>query len=149
MSLYPVWVDEDVEMVDESEEEAQEGYGYLYDYRNNRVITTISGKTERTSEHDAYLYWAYKTVATERFSRAAYSSDFGAEIEAILERDYDRNVAESEIARSITEALEVDERTKKVSDFAFAWEGDSLHVTFSLESIYNTDTINVQRGAEK
>ena len=149
MSLYPDWVDEDIEMVDESEEVTQEGYGYLYDYNNNRVITTIGGKTTKTSEHDAYLYWAYKTVATERFSRAAYSSDFGVEIEAILERDYDRDVAESEIARSITEALEVDDRTKKVSDFVFSWDGDVLHVTFTLDSIYNTDTINVQRGGEQ
>lgn len=146
MSLYPDWMDDDIIMIEPEDEETQEGYGYKYDYKNNRVITTTDGKTIRTDEHNSYLYWVYKVLMTERFACVAYSNDYGVEIEAIIESDYSKPVAESEIARSITEALEIDERTKKVYDFSFKWEADKINIHFHLESIYNTDTISVQRG---
>lgn len=146
MSLYPSWVaQDDEEMMEDAQDEIVEGSSYAYDLEKQEIIITQTGKTLRSDEHQSYLLWAYKALSTERYRYPYYSTDYGVEISEILQQDYKRPVTESEIKRTIDEALRVDERTVSTSDYHFDWGVDSVVVTFSLESVYNTDTITLKR----
>ncbi|RIJ63598.1 DUF2634 domain-containing protein [Rummeliibacillus sp. POC4] len=145
--LYPTFDEPDL-VADEEIETLSDIYARKFDHEGKKTIVTGSGRTINGTAIDAYRFWVIKCLLTERYQCAAYSTDFGIEFEAIMEADYDRDIAESEIKRSITEALLVDERTVDVLDFTFEWEGDSCHITFIVESIYSIDVVEVDRGGE-
>lgn len=137
-------------MIDVAEEQtlndARELRGYTYDYDDGKVVTTLNGRAIKNDAASAYLLWVVKNLVTERYERAAYSSDFGIEFRAIVRKNYSKSIAESELKRTITEALSVDERTKDVSDFKFRWEGANCHVHFLLKSIYGEHEVNRMLG---
>lgn len=147
MSIYPDWLDEEFGMaeVDGSADIDLDVEGYVFDFSKEYTRTTMSGKSVRSDAHQAYLFWVWKCLHTERFKYPIYSTDFGVEIEAIMERGYDRAVTESEIERTIKEALGIDERTIEARNFSFTWELDGVEVEFELESIYSTDIISFRR----
>lgn len=142
---YPVWDVEDV-MFDVEEEVLPEVESYSYDYKERETFVTGSGKTRRCDAADAYVFWVMKCVATERYAHEAYSSDFGVEFLEIMRQNYPRSIAESEIRRSIKEALLVDNRTINVFNFRFNWQADMCYITFGAESVYGIDTVTVERG---
>lgn len=109
----------------------------------NNIGQAVIGDAE-----DAYQFWVVKCLLTERYKYLAYSDDFGVEMEEILRSDYPRDIKESEIERTIVEALTVDERTVSVTNFEFKWEGDAMTVHFLVESIYGTASYQYQRGGD-
>lgn len=145
MMDYPVWDLEDV-MFGTEEEVLPEVESYAYDYDNKRTIVTTSGKAVRCDAKDAYIFWVVKCVSTERYTHEAYSTDFGVEFLAIMKEYYPRGIAESEIRRSIKEALMADSRTINVSNFRFEWKADFCYIRYEVESVYGIDTITVERG---
>lgn len=145
--LYPSFDAPDL-MADEEVEELREIVGYKFDYEKARLVVTGTGRAVKGGPIDAYRFWAVKCCLTERYQYAAYSSDFGVEFQSIISADYPRGIAESEIRRTITEALMVDERTVSVTGFTFYWEGDSCWISFLLESVYGIDDVEIQRGGE-
>lgn len=112
------------------------------------IVVDAIGRAEIGSEKDAYKFWVIKCLLTERYKYLAYDTDFGLEAEEIIRSNYDRDIAESELTRAISEALMVDERTLGVDDFNFEWEGNSAYVTFLIESIYGEDEIEVRLGGD-
>lgn len=147
MSLYPEWLDEEFGMaeVDSSNNVNLDVDGYVFDFSKEYTKTTMSGKSVRSGAHQAYLFWVWKCLNTERFKYPIYSTDFGVEIEAIIERNYDRAVTESEIERTIKEALGIDDRTIEARNFSFTWELDGVETEFELESVYSTNIISFRR----
>lgn len=142
---YPVWDVEDV-MFDVEEEVLPEVESYAYDYKEKETFVSGSGKTRRCDAKDAYIFWVIKCVTTERYAHEAYSTDFGVEFMAIMRQNHPRSIAESEIRRSIKEALHIDNRTVNVSNFRFNWQADTCFITFEVESVYDIDTVTVERG---
>ncbi|GKV54232.1 hypothetical protein NCCP2222_01790 [Sporosarcina sp. NCCP-2222] len=145
--LYPSFDAPDL-MADEEVETLQDVYAYKFDYDQERLVVTGTGKAVKGGPIDAYRFWAVKCCLTERYKYVSYTDDFGVEFERIMAADYPRPIAESEIKRTITEALMVDERTVSVGGFSFEWEGDSCWIHFDLESVYGTDYVEIRRGGE-
>ena len=145
--LYPSFDAPDL-MVDETVETLQDVYAYKFDYEKRRLVVTGTGRAIKGGPVEAYRFWAVKCCLTERFQYPAYSSDFGVEFEAIIAAGYPRDIAESEIQRTIKEALMIDNRTLSVTNFAFEWQGDSCRINFELESVYSIDKVAIQRGGE-
>src|SRR5690606_16141644 len=81
--------------------------------------------------HTAWVQWCVKAVMTERFSYLAYSGNYGAEIDEALKQPT-RAAIETEVERTITEALLADPRTYTVRDFSFEWRGDEMYVSFTV-----------------
>lgn len=106
------------------------------------------GRAEIGSEKDTYKFWVIKCLLTERYKYLAYDTDFGLEAEEIIRSNFDRDIAESELTRAITEALMVDERTLGVDDFTFEWNGNYTHITFLIESVYGEDEIDIALGGD-
>jgi|SRR5690625_3834954 len=142
---YPVWDVEDV-MFGMEEEVLQDVESYEFDFQDRKTVVTGSGKTVRSSAREAYIFWVMKCVSTERYAHEAYSTDFGVEFFEIMRQNYPREIAESEIRRTIKEALLVDSRTINVTKFRFDWRRDVCFITFEVESVYGLDTVTVERG---
>lgn len=111
----------------------------FFDFQSGQTKITARGRPVEAVDHEAYKQWVTKCVLTERYEYLAYSPDFGTEIKAIMRANYPRSITESEIRRTITEALSVDPRTVSVGGFAFEWQGDSVRVTCEVESVYGRD----------
>jgi hypothetical protein len=146
MSLYPSF--EPPSMFEEGKKQIDDVVAPKFNQDDERLDINGVGQAVIGDEKDAYRFWVMKCLLTERYRYPAYSSDFGVEIEAIVKANYPRSVAESEIQRTITEALMVDDRTISVNSFVFEWEGDSLWTTFIVESIFDSDKYELMKGGE-
>lgn len=118
-----------------SDEEEDESYkqSVKWDWEKGDFVRDATGKMLICDGHEAYIDWVLKTLSTERMSCLAYDSDIGTEFEDIFSYD-DSDRVESEIEKTITEALMVDPRTDYVRDFAFTRDGDQLYATFTVKS---------------
>lgn len=139
-SLFPVF-----EVPEIINEEAQ----YDREYRRSMKWDAEAGDfvldgANRVVECDgmeAYMIWCFKTVQTERYRCLAYPSYIGTELESAI--DDDREVVQSMVERTITDALLVNPRTEYVRDFAFEWDADELHVTFTVKGVSMEDEFEI------
>ena len=116
---------------DEQEEEVYR-QSVKWDWKIGDFVRDGAGKMVVTDGHQAYIDWCLKVTSTERMACLAYDSDIGTEFEHIMHySDYDR--AESDIERTITEALMVNPLTEYVRDFEFKRSADQVYVTFTVK----------------
>lgn len=90
---------------------------------------TPTGGVAQTPGMEAWLEWCRKAVRTARYRYMAYTRDYGQEFDDLIARHLSRAGNEAEIKRMATEALMVDPRTAKVSDFSFEWRNDVVYFT--------------------
>lgn len=138
-----------IEMEEENEEDDFDLRAPAFDFNEAHVKVNAVGQVVVGGAVEAYRFWVMKCLLTERYKYPAYSSDFGVEIEDIMRSDYPRDITESEIQRTITEALGVDERTVSISNFEFEWSGDSLCVSFEVDSIYGNEFYRYEHGGDE
>ncbi len=128
-NLYPVF--EMPEIVEQQQTQLEPEYpeSYLFDFERGEFVTDGAGRIVKADGYKAWVQWCIKTVLTERFAHLIYSWDYGTETEKALKQP-SRAMVETEIERTITEALLVDPRTEMVKDFSFKWNGDELFISF-------------------
>ncbi|MBO8169358.1 MAG: DUF2634 domain-containing protein [Thermoanaerobacteraceae bacterium] len=130
-NLYPVFeVPEIVEQQQQTEPAPKYGRSWLFDFEKGDFVVDGTGRVVEADGHTAWVQWCVKTVLTERFAHVIYSIDYGTEIKQALKQP-SRKAVEAELERVITEALLVDPRTERVTDFAFEWDGDIVKVSFT------------------
>lgn len=105
-----------------------------WDYEKMDFALDGKGDIEECDGTEGFKAWCAKMAYTERYQCLAYSDDIGVEMENALSRQGEK-VVESEIARTITEAIEVNPRTESVTDFQFDWNGDCVGVSFQVTGI--------------
>lgn len=98
-------------------------------YRLNMEAGRIAGMTDGL---EAMRQAVLKILLTERFAHLIYSPDYGSELRAHI--GYSLGFVQSELQRTISEALMQDDRILRVNEFAFEQKGDSLHVRFTVET---------------
>lgn len=146
MNLYPSF--DPPAIVQETDDTIIDTISPKYDEKNQRVVINGIGQAVIGNEKDAYRFWVMKCLLTERYKYPAYSSDFGVEIEKIMSSDYPRSVKESEIERTIVEALSVDPRTVSVYVTSFEWNGDEVFITIEVQSVFDTEIYELNKGGE-
>ena len=104
---------------------------YLFDFEKGDFVKDGTGRIVVCDGNTAWVQWCIKAVMTERFSCLAYSRNYGVEIEEALKQPT-RAAVETEVERTITEALLADPRTYAVRDFLFEWRGNELYVSFTV-----------------
>lgn len=103
---------------------------YKLDFNNKR----ISGKVDDT---EAILQAVYKALNTERCAYVIYTSQYGVELERLVGKDYEFVI--SDLERTITEALIIDDRITGISDFTVQKTGiDSLLASFTVNSVFGS-----------
>ncbi|MBQ9348904.1 MAG: DUF2634 domain-containing protein [Oscillibacter sp.] len=104
----------------------------MWDIEAGDFVRDGAGKILTDIGRDAYVVWCIKTSQTERFAKLAYPSAIGAELET-AKQEKSQEAVELALERTIREALMVNPRTEYVRDFDFVWDGDQVHVTFTVK----------------
>ena len=130
-NLYPVF--EMPELMEQQQAQPEPEYpeSYLFDFEKGDFVRDAAGRIAVADGHRAWAQWCVKTVLTERFAYLAYSGNYGVEIDEALKQPT-RAAVETEVERTITEALLADPRTYAVRDFSFEWRGNELYVSFTV-----------------
>lgn len=105
---------------------------WKFDFDRGEFVTDQAGRVGAADGDEAYRQWAIKAVLTARYRHPIYGRQFGTEAEDLLRQNLAPSVLESELVRTITEALLVDPRTQRVGDFSFARSGAGLEVSFTI-----------------
>ena len=117
-------VEEDIWEIDV---ESQPSKTYFLDIENGR----IRGVADKL---DAVRQAVYLMLNTERYDYLIYSWDYGVELKELAGEQ--KEYAYPEIKRCITEALLQDDRITAVDDFEFETGKKSVHVKFTVTTIY-------------
>lgn len=70
----------------------------------------------------------------ERFQWQIYNTNFGNEFEELVGDDAD--YIQSELPRMVDDALSVDDRVIDTADYVFTVDGDSMTVSFTVNTVY-------------
>lgn len=70
----------------------------------------------------------------ERFQWQIYNTNFGNELEELVGDDAD--YIQSELPRMVNDALSVDDRVIDTTDYVFSVNGDSMTVSFTVNTVY-------------
>jgi hypothetical protein len=127
------------DLVDPTEDLEQPNYGtsWLFDFEKGDFVSDGAGRVVTCDGYTAWVQWCVKAVLTERLAYPAYSQDYGVEMEE-AQAQTDPSAVESEIERTITEALLMDPRTESVQNFSFDRQGDQLTVSFDITPTVGT-----------
>ena len=74
----------------------------------------------------------------ERFQWQIYNTNFGNELEELVGDDAD--YIQSELPRMVNDALSVDDRVIDTADYVFSVNGDSMTVSFTVNTVYGQIT---------
>ena len=128
-------IEESPDIIDEADEYDDEFHpSVAWDFKEGDFRLDGNGNMIKCTGEEAYKVWCVKTVLTEREACRAYDSDIGAELDDALDWD-DHGIVESELRRTITEAIMVNPRTETVNGFSFKWDGDNVTVTCVITPI--------------
>lgn len=107
----------------------------MFDFDTGDFVRDAAGRLVMADGKEVFMEWCQKQCQTERYSRLAYSSKIGVEMDAAMkESGEDPKAVRSAIERTITEALMVHPATEYVRKFEFApSSGDGLLVTFLVK----------------
>lgn len=100
-----------------------------YRLKDGRLEGTIDGL-------DAARQAAELILSTERFEHEIFSDDYGVEFRELIGQR--KNLIEADLERRIEEALAEDDRITGMSDFSMTFDGDCVHASFVLETIFGT-----------
>lgn len=98
-----------------------------YKIEENKIVGFCDGK-------EALEQAIFFILNTERYNYLIYSNSYGHELNIISELDKD--IANSELKRRISDAILQDDRVDNVGDFEFSYSEDSVLVKFTVFSIY-------------
>lgn len=91
----------------------------------------INGKVDGL---DAMEQIVYKILNTERYENPIYSWNYGIELADLYGEEVEWVCPE--LKRRIEEALTQDDRILSVSDFDFKIKHNTVHVTFTVQTVY-------------
>ena len=140
--LFPV-VDDLPEFIEESSEYDEEYRRSIkWDIELGDFVRNGANQMVEADGREAWATWCFKTTLTDRFANEAYTDSIGQELEAAL-KETDREIAESMIKRTLTDALMVNPRTDQVTDFTFTWDADEMHCTFWVYGVEWDEPIQI------
>lgn len=128
--LFPVF--DLPEIPDDPEYEERYRPSVYFDFEKGDFLRDGANKLVQADGREAFAQWCQKVVATEREEFLAYSEEIGTEFED-MDDFPDRTARESEIERTITEALLVHPATEYVRNFKFDYSSGMAVVTFSVK----------------
>lgn len=109
------------------EVETEPSRTYALDIENGRIRGIAD-------ELEAVKQAVYLILNTERYDHLIYSWDYGVELKELAGEQ--KEYAYPEIQRCITEAVLEDDRITAVDDFKFESSLKSVHVKFTVYTIY-------------
>ena len=108
------------------------------------ALKVIDGRMRLLSGLDAVKVWAQKALRTPLARFAAYSVNYGSELEELIGQPYSEAYIRAESQRMITEALLASPYIVEVGGASASMTGDGrLSVTANYRSVYGTADLEV------
>lgn len=126
--LFPTFDMPDI-VVPEDASSPSYGTSFLFDFSTGDFVRDGAGRVITAEPYQAWSQWCAKAAITERSAYLVYTNQFGTEVDEATKQPT-RQAVESELERTITEALMVDPRTASVTQFVFTWSGEECDVSF-------------------
>ncbi|MCY7767905.1 DUF2634 domain-containing protein [Bacillus inaquosorum] len=134
MALSPEIEFDDIE---DNSEVIETSQTYKIDFENGRITNEI------ITGLDAIKQFVYLSLHTERYAYSVYSHDIGNELQEVLaDKETTDAYKKMEIPRLIEEAMIYDDRISAVTDFEIDKQGESFHVSFTVET--DEGTLEIQ-----
>ncbi|UGW84606.1 DUF2634 domain-containing protein [Bacillus velezensis] len=129
--------------IEDDSEVIETSQTYKIDFENGRITN------ERITGLEAIKQFVYLSLHTERYAYSVFSHDIGNELQDILaDNELTDAYKKMEIPRLIEEALIYDDRVSSVSDFEIEKQGDSFHISFTVETDEGTLEIEEVLGED-
>ena len=110
---------------------------YEFDFSTN----TLTGKVLEGKE--SLKMWICKALLTPRYTYPIYTWDYGQDLDELIGQGYEVDYIKSEVERRVTECLMINKRITRCHGFDIKLINDTLHITFTAETIFGEVTINV------
>jgi hypothetical protein len=131
--MFPFDID-DAEL-DVEVEEDKEPSDYEIDFETGkltgRIITGLP----------AIKQWVMIVLGTDKYYYTQYSWDHGCELRDLIGKGFKQDYIESEVKRIITDALSMSKDIKGISNLEVSYEGDTLTVAFTIDTIYGEEEV--------
>lgn len=111
---------------------------FCLDIKNKRINGIVDGS-------DAVKQAVYCILNTERFEWLIYSWNYGSELNHLFGKA--SGLVKTKIKKRICEAILQDDRIQSVDHFVFEMNEKSLHVTFTVNSIFGDFRIEKEVNA--
>lgn len=118
-------------------------YEWAYDYAAERLLV-VDGRTTLLSGQEALKVWISKALRTPLVRFAAYSVDYGSEIETLIGESYSEGYVRAEVQRMVSEALLASPYIRSVGAVTVALDGPLLQVSGSASTVYGDTEWEVQ-----
>jgi len=133
--MFPFDID-DAEL-DVEVEEDKEPSDYEIDFETGkltgRIITGLP----------AIKQWVMIVLGTDKYYYTQYSWDHGCELRDLIGKGFKQDYIESEVKRIITDALSMSKDIQGISNLEVSYEGDTLTVAFTIDTIYGSEEVMV------
>lgn len=133
--MFPFDIDDEEIDIDVDEEKIPT------DYEIDFTTGKLTGKI--ITGLDAIKQWVRIVLSTDRYYFNQYSWDHGCELQALIGKNYDPALIESEVKRMIEDALLVNDDVESISDLTCEIKQDKLTATFTINTIYGGGEISV------
>lgn len=107
----------------------QPGLTWKIDQNNGRISGT-------TDDLEAVRQAVEIILHIERFQWQIYSPYTGVQFDGLIGED--PGYVAAELKRRITEALQIDDRIRSISDFAYTVSGDTLTAEMTVNTVYGS-----------
>lgn len=103
----------------------------LFDFEKGDFVRDGRNRVVMVDGLQAYKNWVHKSLQTQHGACLAYL-DIGVDYDGAMSEETPGAV-QSELERSITEALLMHPMTERVRDFEFSWDNETLFVSFTVK----------------
>lgn len=115
---------------------------YAWDFTKNTFLL-VDGKNVFVTGREAVKIWVWKALQTPKGVYKAYSSNFGNELETLINQSLSSAALSSEIERYLKESLLVNPYITGISNVTLSVDGSKTSVDFTAATIYGEVTISV------
>ena len=112
------------------------------DYRRGRPLWS-GGNPVIVCGLEAVKGWAWRAVMTARYRYAAFSWDYGCELESLAGQPYRADTKASEAARYVEEALTASPYILEARASGVRFEGSTFHMTVRFRTVYGEEGVDV------
>ena len=117
---------------------------WAFDFDTMQFKVDENGLPYLVQRNEALKIWLYWAVTTEKARWRANSRWYGAEIERMIGMPVTTAIKNSELKRTIREAVEQCEYVRGVNRIDAALEDGEVTVTVSVHSTYNNEVVSVR-----
>lgn len=119
------------------------GKAFLYDFNIGDFVYK-NGSPVLLEGKEALKMWIEKCLRTVKFRAMVHRDlDYGPNIDDLVGSYLPTSFVQAEIEREVTEALIRNPYINEIDDFEFSVDGDELHVSLTVLSIYDNEPLEV------